>query len=270
MNFRTRAVEHLSKPVRINEAQAPPFPHDWKAGFRGNNEYMIGGGGSEEPYLKNNQWVLYVYNKRTGKHELYNYSTDMFELAESTITESAIPADTRARMLMAVTAYDRRRENKPGYNPYALPQYCAALQLVDKKVAAGDTLRVAITSSFIDRLQDAVLKAAGLPKGTTDELRGWGPRSKLRESTVNESQTRQQVLDRLEAYYQDLVKRIGVKAATYADDLMISYERGESLNTAKPSPVHNPRDQAATIRKDVEHIITNGGEYPLYEKKARS
>ena len=182
MDFRTPSVKRLERPSRLNEAQAPPFPHDWKAGFRGNNDYMIGGGGSEEPYLKNGQWVLYVYNKKTGKHELYNYSTDMFELDESVVTESAIPADTRARMLMAVTAYDRRREKKPGYNPYALPQYCGALQLVDRKVAAGDTLRVAITSSFSGSLQDAVLKGAGEPKGTSDEVRGWGPRSKLRES----------------------------------------------------------------------------------------
>lgn len=92
-----------------------------------------------------------------------------------------IESRTRAAILTAITAYDRRREGKPGYNPYALPQYLGALQTADRRVDAGDTLRIALTNSYNDRLLDAVLKAAGEAPATRDELRGWGPESKLRE-----------------------------------------------------------------------------------------
>lgn len=64
-------------------------------------------------------------------------------------------------MAHAVTAYDRRRANRKGYNPYALAQY---LIRGDEVLIQAKTmgLRAAICTGFNDRLRDAVLKAFSL------------------------------------------------------------------------------------------------------------
>ena len=77
------------------------------------------------------------------------------------------------KLVHAVTEYDRKREGKPGYNPWVLPQYLKAAHNVTDAMIAGKTLRAAIVASFSDRLLDACLKAVDEPKATKEELRGW-------------------------------------------------------------------------------------------------
>lgn len=65
------------KPRKVNkitEASAPPS--NWATGFEA--PYQIAGGGKETPFLKNGKWYLYVFNKKTGKHEYYSYSDDLY------------------------------------------------------------------------------------------------------------------------------------------------------------------------------------------------
>ena len=77
----------------------------------------------------------------------------------------------RARIVCALTEYDRRASKRRGHNPYALSHYFAALQSADERIADGTALRPALCRSFTDRLLDCVLKAAGLPLATRDEIR---------------------------------------------------------------------------------------------------
>lgn len=77
------------------------------------------------------------------------------------------------RLAHAVTDYDRKQYGKRGYNPYALPQYLAAVASVDEELAKGVDLRKAIVSNFNGRLLDRCLKAVGLETSTVQEQRGW-------------------------------------------------------------------------------------------------
>lgn len=65
----------------INEAETPHLPSDWAKGFEW--PWMIGGGGSETPYLKNGKWKLYIWNAKTKKHYEYDFADDIFTLAEA-------------------------------------------------------------------------------------------------------------------------------------------------------------------------------------------
>lgn len=67
----------------------------------------------------------------------------------------------RAKLAHAATAYDRRRQNRKGHNPYALPQYFAAIDNAVFLMAAGSTPRKALCEVFNDRLLDCLLKAIG-------------------------------------------------------------------------------------------------------------
>lgn len=78
-----------------------------------------------------------------------------------------IDAVTRARLLHALTLADQRQKT----NPYALAHYCGALQHCDELVAAGATLRRALMTAFCGRLVAQLVKAAGLPPLTPDEVR---------------------------------------------------------------------------------------------------
>lgn len=72
-------------------------------------------------------------------------------------------------LVHAATAYDRRREGKPGHNVYALAQYLKRIDEVERDIAKGATVRRALIAAFSDRLLDAMLKAVGEPKHTRDE-----------------------------------------------------------------------------------------------------
>lgn len=69
--------------------------------------------------------------------------------------------DTRLKLIMAATEYDRKEEKKPNHNRYALPQYFEAINDVMEMIESGKTLRVAITACFCGRIATALLKAVG-------------------------------------------------------------------------------------------------------------
>jgi|HubBroStandDraft_6_1064221.scaffolds.fasta_scaffold09475_5 hypothetical protein len=74
------------------------------------------------------------------------------------------------KLVHAVTAYDRKRQGKRGYNIWALPQYLGAVERVETDIAKGIPLRQALVSHLSDRLLDACLKAVGESKATLNEL----------------------------------------------------------------------------------------------------
>lgn len=81
--------------------------------------------------------------------------------------------DTRTKILIALTEYDRKQSTKKGYNRFALGMYCQALQNTMAEIESGSTIRAALKHNFCGRLLDVCLKAAGEPLATKDELRGW-------------------------------------------------------------------------------------------------
>jgi hypothetical protein len=56
---------------------APRLPSDWDKGFDAG--WQVGGGGEEQPFLKNGKWYLYVWNRKTGKHAYYCYADDIYQ-----------------------------------------------------------------------------------------------------------------------------------------------------------------------------------------------
>jgi hypothetical protein len=83
--------------------------------------------------------------------------------------------NTHDKLVHALTAHDRKQAGKPSYNPYALGQYFARIEDIDKDIAAGANVRDALTAAFCGRLLDVALKAVGESKSTIDEQqnRGW-------------------------------------------------------------------------------------------------
>lgn len=69
--------------------------------------------------------------------------------------------EIRLRLAGAVTAYDRRREKRPDYNRYALPQYLGRVADVCEDIAAGAAPRAAILAGFHGPILLACLKAIG-------------------------------------------------------------------------------------------------------------
>ena len=83
------------------------------------------------------------------------------------------------KLISAAVAYDKRCERheiKRGYvvNIYRIGHILNALDGAEKAIAAGADTRATLCGAFNDRLLDAMLKAAGLPKATRGELHGWG------------------------------------------------------------------------------------------------
>ena len=79
--------------------------------------------------------------------------------------------DTRFKITMALTSYDRKREGKRDYNRYALPQYFGALDGAMEAVKAGTPLRKALCGAFCGRVLDVALKAVGETPSTKEEQR---------------------------------------------------------------------------------------------------
>lgn len=77
--------------------------------------------------------------------------------------------ETHAKLLNALTSYDRRQATRKGHNPYALSHYCAALTRARESVENGATVRQALLSNFNGRLLSAALKAAGETDFTREE-----------------------------------------------------------------------------------------------------
>lgn len=80
-------------------------------------------------------------------------------------------------LVHAVTAYDRRRAGRQGYNHYALGQYLIRLEEVERDIAAGASVRAALCAAFSDRLLDVCLKAVGEARAeAADKTGGWAYR----------------------------------------------------------------------------------------------
>lgn len=78
------------------------------------------------------------------------------------------------KLVHAATEYDRKQSKKRGYNIYALAHYMGRIQDIEKDIAAGRPLRQALLAGFTGRLLDALLKAAGEPRSTKEEIQN-GP-----------------------------------------------------------------------------------------------
>jgi len=71
--------------------------------------------------------------------------------------------ELHARLVNAVTTYDRQQSTKRHWNHYALPQYLARVAEVVADVENGATPRAAIMAGFNDRLRDHCLRAISEP-----------------------------------------------------------------------------------------------------------
>ena len=78
---------------------------------------------------------------------------------------------THARIVNALTTYDRKASTRKFHNPYALGQYFQALENAEDQVKEGATLREALVANFCGRLLDVVLRSAGEPVSTKQECR---------------------------------------------------------------------------------------------------
>jgi hypothetical protein len=84
----------------------------------------------------------------------------------------------RMAMVSAATAHDNKMAEKPGHNPYALPQYLAAVDNIHKSLAGKNTsdpavVRRAVLAHTQDRLATAILKSVGQTAITREEARGY-------------------------------------------------------------------------------------------------
>jgi hypothetical protein len=78
-----------------------------------------------------------------------------------------IDPKVRVRLMHALVVADRRQKS----NPYALAHYCGALQRAEAMIAEGTSLRDALKTAFCGRLVARLIKAAGLPPLTEQEIR---------------------------------------------------------------------------------------------------
>ena len=77
-------------------------------------------------------------------------------------------------LIHAATAYDRRQSKGKRYNHYALAQYFARIDEVEKDIAAGAEVRAALCAAFTGSLLSAMLRAIKAPAATPAELMGCG------------------------------------------------------------------------------------------------
>jgi hypothetical protein len=83
--------------------------------------------------------------------------------------------NVRDQLVHAVTAYDRKQEDKAKRNPrayhnaYALPQYLARVDDIMADIANGASTEAAICAGFTPgALRNACLKAVGLAKSDVE------------------------------------------------------------------------------------------------------
>jgi hypothetical protein len=88
-----------------------------------------------------------------------------------TITASRKQAESKAfgghthtQLVHALTDHDRKQQNKPHYNMYALPQYLHAATEISDKITGGMPPDEAIDAHLSGRLRDVARKAVGLPR----------------------------------------------------------------------------------------------------------
>ncbi len=79
--------------------------------------------------------------------------------------------DTRTKLIMAATEFDRKQSVKPGHNPYALPQYFRAIDRIVEDIEAGDDTRTAILRGSNGRFATVLLRSVGERAITVEEAR---------------------------------------------------------------------------------------------------
>lgn len=87
------------------------------------------------------------------------------------------PAEVRARVVMALTEYDRKQQGKRGYNPYALAHYCRAAQDIEASMKADMADRGPrhwVLMTLCGKVADVALKAIGEGRATAEEKRKYG------------------------------------------------------------------------------------------------
>lgn len=83
--------------------------------------------------------------------------------------QSTMSPETRVKLSMALTTYDRKQSTKRFYNPYALGLYLEALARCEELASKGHDLRLCLLNCFNGKLLDALLKSVGLPLHTKAE-----------------------------------------------------------------------------------------------------
>lgn len=78
----------------------------------------------------------------------------------------------RAKLVHAVTEFDRKASTRRGFNPYALGIYLGRVDDVIADINKGATPRKALCAGFSDRLLDHCLKAIGEKPFKIEELDG--------------------------------------------------------------------------------------------------
>ena len=77
--------------------------------------------------------------------------------------------ELKQHLVMALTTYDRKCANRPGYNRNALGIYFGALDDAMAMIDTGATVRAALLRCYCGRVLSVVLKAAGEPTFTHAE-----------------------------------------------------------------------------------------------------
>jgi hypothetical protein len=83
------------------------------------------------------------------------------------------------KLVHAAVLYDQRMEQQETrrglrVNIYRIGLILKAIENAEAAIASGKTVRQALCEFFNGRLLDRMLKAAGEPKGSTNEIRGYG------------------------------------------------------------------------------------------------
>lgn len=77
--------------------------------------------------------------------------------------------ELKAKLIHALTAYDRKQAGKRGYNHFALGQYFQRVDLICADVDNGATPRAAILAGFSGRLADVALRVISEAISTREE-----------------------------------------------------------------------------------------------------
>lgn len=69
------------------------------------------------------------------------------------------------KLISAATRFDERNSKRRGWNPYALPQYFAAIDSICAEIEGGANVETAIGKHTDDRFHDILLKAVSGERG---------------------------------------------------------------------------------------------------------
>ena len=123
----------------------------------------------------------YTFPDNQADYEEYCLAMEeMADHVESTVPDMSEPhicpmsEKTRQSLVSAAIKYDARQAKGKRWNPYALPQYLARIEEIEKDVTNGASLRDAICAGFTGNLLNTFLRAVKLEKPSDDEWSGKG------------------------------------------------------------------------------------------------